>query len=272
MDEKILYDKILKYDKPIPLSPNESEILKYKYIKKHDVIMKWTHWFNALVWGFQLFTGSALISATIFKITPDWWINMVTDLFGSKAIMLKYHILVGVIWSFVLIFNYLFGIKNYTIPFIKNNMVFDKDDFLWLINKSLRIMGKDVELPPQGEYNAGQKGYAMLAIFGILAIILSGWIIAFHIGSAELVKWAILLHFVAVLGVVAGLFVHIYMAAVLWDEHPSLGSMITGKVQELYAYHHHFKWWKKMKILERKVKEEEEKEYKKKIKEFEKEE
>ncbi len=259
--QEVNIEKLLKYDKPIPLFPEEKEYLRTHFLKKHDVIMKWTHWFNAAVWGFQLFTGSALISSSLFKFTPQWWIDMVVDLFGTKANLIRYHILVGIIWSVVLVFNYLFGIKNYTIPFIKRNMVLDKDDILWLINRGLGILGMKVELPPQGEYNAGQKLYAMVAIFGIIFIIITGFIMAFHIGSAEVVKWAILLHFIAVGGVVAGLFVHIYMAAVLWEEHPSLASMITGKVNELYAYHHHFKWWKEMKQKELEVRKKEKEEY-----------
>ncbi len=259
--QEVNIEKLLQEEKPIPLSPAEKEYLRTHFLKKHDVIIKWTHWFNAAVWGFQLFTGSALISSSLFKLTPQWWIDMVTDLFGSRANLLKYHILVGVIWSIVLIVNYLFGIKNYTIPFIKRNMVLDRDDFLWLINKGLSILGMNVELPPQGEYNAGQKLFAMAAIGGIVAIIITGFIMTFHIGSAELVKWAIVIHFIAVGGVLAGLFVHIFMAAVLWEEHPSLASMITGKVNELYAYHHHFKWWKEMKKLELEHRKKEEEEY-----------
>ncbi len=27
--------------------------------------------------------------------------------------------------------------------------------------------------------------------------------------------------------------------------------MITGKVDELYAYHHHFKWWRDVKVEQR---------------------
>jgi hypothetical protein len=34
------------------------------------------------------------------------------------------------------------------------------------------------------------------------------------------------------------------MAAVLPEEKPAFYSMITGSVDELYAYNHHFKWWR----------------------------
>jgi cytochrome b subunit of formate dehydrogenase len=40
--------------------------------------------------------------------------------------------------------------------------------------------------------------------------------------------------------------IHAYMAAVFPEEKPAFFSMITGNVNELYAFHHHFKWWKEI--------------------------
>jgi cytochrome b subunit of formate dehydrogenase len=41
------------------------------------------------------------------------------------------------------------------------------------------------------------------------------------------------------------------MGAVFPEERPAFFSMITGRVNELFAYKHHFKWWKQTKIDER---------------------
>jgi formate dehydrogenase subunit gamma len=57
-----------------------------------------------------------------------------------------------------------------------------------------------------------------------------------------------LVHFVAVGMVVSGLMVHVYMGAVFPEERPAFYSMITGTVDELYAYRHHFKWWRDVKV------------------------
>jgi hypothetical protein len=40
------------------------------------------------------------------------------------------------------------------------------------------------------------------------------------------------------------------MGAVFPEEKPAFYSMITGAVNELYAYHHHFKWWREVKVQE----------------------
>jgi cytochrome b subunit of formate dehydrogenase len=44
--------------------------------------------------------------------------------------------------------------------------------------------------------------------------------------------------------------IHVYMAAVFPEEKPAFFSMITGTVNELYAYSHHFKWWREAKLEE----------------------
>jgi cytochrome b subunit of formate dehydrogenase len=59
-----------------------------------------------------------------------------------------------------------------------------------------------------------------------------------------------ILHYFAVGMVVSGLMIHVYMGAVFPEEKPAFYSMITGAVNELYAYHHHFKWWREVKVQE----------------------
>ena len=44
--------------------------------------------------------------------------------------------------------------------------------------------------------------------------------------------------------------IHVYMGAVFPEEKPAFFSMITGTVNELFAYTHHFKWWREMKLEE----------------------
>jgi hypothetical protein len=73
---------------------------------------------------------------------------------------------------------------------------------------------------------------------------------AFHWGGATVVGWAIVLHFAAVAVVASGLMIHVYMGAVFPEEKPAFFSMFTCMVNELYAYHHHFKWWREVKMQE----------------------
>ena len=79
-------------------------------------------------------------------------------------------------------------------------------------------------------------------------IMITGLVMTFHLISTSLVAWAMVLHFVAAGMVVSGLLVHVYMGAVFPEERPAFYSMITGLVDELYAYRHHFKWWREVKV------------------------
>jgi cytochrome b subunit of formate dehydrogenase len=73
----------------------------------------------------------------------------------------------------------------------------------------------------------------------------------FHLVGASVVAWAMVLHFFAVGMVVSGLMIHVYMGAVFPEERPAFYSMITGMVNELYAYRHHFTWWRELKMQQR---------------------
>jgi cytochrome b subunit of formate dehydrogenase len=81
-------------------------------------------------------------------------------------------------------------------------------------------------------------------------IMLTGLTMTFHWLGAAFVAWAMVFHFFAVGMVVSGLMIHVYMGAVFPEEKPAFYSMITGTVDELYAYRHHFKWWRAVKIQE----------------------
>jgi hypothetical protein len=59
-------------------------------------------------------------------------------------------------------------------------------------------------------------------------------------------RW-LLVRTLGILGRSAGLMIHVYMAAVFPEEKPAFFSMITGSVHELYAYSHHFEWWREEK-------------------------
>ncbi len=111
-------------------------------------------------------------------------------------------------------------------------------------------LGVSHELPPQGYYNAGQKAFAVVSVLLGLGIVASGVLLAASTSlNAQqfpvlvmLVPWAIALHHFSVGGVLAGLLVHIYMAAISPDERPGLVSMFTGTVPLDYAQHHHPLW------------------------------
>ena len=235
---------------PMPLSPEQAEEMLQRRIKKHHVAIILLHWFNATTWILELSTGAALISSRLFKVAPDWYIAMFNGLFGTRANLLQFHIALGMTWIIVFLPYGLFGFRTYLRGEMLN--LTDRDDVRWLIVRTLRILGKtDEPLPPQGIYNAGQKAFSMVVWLMTPVVMVTGAIMAFRLVSPVLVGWAVVLHFFSVGMIVAGLVVHVYMGAVFPEEKPAFFSMITGTVNELFAYNHHFKWWTAVKTEQR---------------------
>ncbi len=237
-------------DTPVRLTVDQAERMQQYQIKKHHVAIVLLHWFNALVWLFELLTGSAIITAPAYRFAPGWFLAMMEGIFGARENLLRAHIAVGMTWTIVFVVYAAFGWKNYLhAEVLRKEIGLDRDDFKWLEIRTLRLLGRsNAPLPPQGAYNAGQKLYALLVYAAIPVIILSGLVMVAHVGGATAVAWAMLIHFVAVGMVVSGLMVHVYMGAVFPEERPAFYSMITGMVDELYAYRHHFKWWREVKL------------------------
>lgn len=237
---------------PRHLTFEEKRILANRVMKKHGVAGVTLHWVNAISWFLLIFTGIALLSADYLRIAPQWYVNMVENIFGARSALLHFHIAVGVFWVSTLLLFGIFGYKNYLLDFIKHDLTLDKDDFRWFPAKAKNLAGKlsHYEMPTQGTYNAGQKAYAVVVAFSTIILIITGPVMAFHLGSTTVIQWSMMLHFVATMLVFAGIFIHVYMAALFPEERPAFFSMITGKVNELYAYLHHYKWWKEVKKYE----------------------
>lgn len=235
---------------PVPLTSEQAETMLQRQIKKHHVAIMLLHWFNAATWILEVATGAALISSRLFRVAPDWYVAIVNGLFGTRGNLLRFHVALGLVWIGVFLVYGIFGFRTYLRgEVLKKEIALDRDDVRWLVVRALRILGRtDEALPLQGVYNAGQKLFSMVVYAMLPVVMVTGVIMAFRLFSPWVVGWAVVLHFAAVGVVVAGLVIHVYMGAVFPEEKPAFFSMITGTVNELFAYNHHFKWWREMKI------------------------
>ena len=218
------------------------------------------HWFNAACWFFLLATGLGLIKNTELNPIGGWWPNLMRSLFGSGEALLTLHVWCGLIWAGLFILYIIVRIRKEVVPFIKQIFTFSpRNDLLWVIKKGIQMtMGYKMleklrfepKLPDQGFYNVGQKLFAIPAVLGGTFIVATGIIMLcsklYDLDKA-LVQWSILIHFVIVGVVTAGLLIHIFMAAIASGEFPALVSMFTGTVPEAYARHHHKLWYDEVK-------------------------
>lgn len=231
------------------LTLEQIQSMEQHQIKKHHVAVVLLHWFNAFVWLLELATGSAIIVSASLHFMPRWYLTMMEQAFGSRANLLRFHIAAGLTWIVVCLVYVTFGWRHFIhAEVLRKEVALDREDFGWLILRTKKIFKSDATpLPPQGSYNAGQKLYALLVYIMLPLIMLSGLIMTFHLFGVLAVQWSMVVHFVAVGMVVSGLLVHVYMGAVFPEERPAFYSMITGMVNELYAYRHHYKWWTEVK-------------------------
>jgi formate dehydrogenase subunit gamma len=167
----------------------------------------------------------------------------------------------------VFIIYAIIGIKQ-VVAFMKEIFTFSPvEDLMWVIKKGiqmtmgsrvLRKLGKTLEdrgvqpewaapkIPDQGFYNVGQKLFAIPAVLGGILLGITGIVLMLsnvYFTNTEIVRWAILIHFVTSGLVFAGLLIHIFMASIAAGERPAFISMFTGTVPEEYAKHHHKLWY-----------------------------
>ena len=221
------------------------------------------HWFNAGCWIFLLLTGLGLIQNDDLQPFTSWP-TMLRSLFGGGANLLLAHEIAGIAWAGGFLLYGIIRLKSDVLPFIREIFTVDiRRDFLWLIAKGIQMtmgyktlaviadkFGFSPEIPDQGFYNVGQKIFAIPAVFGGMVIAASGIIMVLSqigMASTELVQWAILIHFVMVGLVFAGLLIHVFMASIAAGEQPAFISMFTGTVPEDYARHHHKLWLEEIK-------------------------
>jgi formate dehydrogenase subunit gamma len=225
-------------------------------LRRHTIDAIIMHWFNTICWVILLATGIGLIDNPVMQPFGMWWVRAMHALFGSGAVLLDFHITVGAVWSVAFLIYGVFRFKRITFPFVMEMLTFSpRADIEWLVKKILIMtvgtkmmqrFGLKATIPDQGFYNVGQKMFSISTLFGGLVIAITGWIMTYSqqdLTSQATVQWAILIHFLTVGLVFAGLLVHIYMAVIAKGETPAFISMFTGKIPGDYAAAHHKRWF-----------------------------
>jgi formate dehydrogenase gamma subunit len=210
-------------------------------LPRHAVGIRLLHWFNALSWVLLVGTGTALMSAPGFALFGTGFPRFVADLAGGLGRLIRFHVLWGLLWAAVTV--PLFLLAKGGPRRVLREVRLTKDDLGWLFAKPLAMAGlRRQPLPPQDKYNAGQKIFALLVLVATAVIVGSGFVMAFHLGSARVVAGAIVAHELAIALVLAGIAIHLTMAAVIAEERPALRAMLTGRIDYQHARHHSPKW------------------------------
>ena len=129
---------------------------------------------------------------------------------------------------------------------LKKAFTWGSEDMGWLkAAPAYYFLGKEGDMPPQGEMNTGQKlWWLMTIVFGIIFVI-TGLIMWFAKTTAApgLLQWMTFIHDVAFIVTGAMFLLHIYLGVF----HPMMteawSSITGGKISAEYAKKHHAKWY-----------------------------
>jgi len=210
-------------------------------LHRHRLGMRFLHWFNAVSWLVLLTTGVGLMAAESFAFFGQGFPRFLSRLLGGTPSLLRFHVWWGIAWAAIIVPVFL--LFKHGGREVLDEIRITRDDLRWLVQKPLAMAGLVRQpLPPQDKYNAGQKLFAVFVLVATTAIVASGLVMTFHLGPPAVVAAAILAHKLSIALVVAGLAVHVTMAAVIADERPALRSMITGSIDYHHARHHSPKW------------------------------
>ncbi|MEN8238609.1 MAG: cytochrome b/b6 domain-containing protein, partial [Actinomycetota bacterium] len=220
------------------MSENQSE----KHLVKHPLQQRIVHWFNAASFLFLWLSGIAIISNSGYQIGPGFYVDAVNSLFGGATNLLHVHVYVGMAWIGVLAVSFLVDPHGLSMRFLRD-LVPTRNDLAWFKARPKAEIDPSTPLPDQGAYNAGQKAFGVVVLFGSVIIGASGLLMWFGTGGGNLSRALVLIHLIAVGVVIAFFFVHFSMAALITEERPALVSMVTGEVDADYVEHHHAEWY-----------------------------
>jgi formate dehydrogenase subunit gamma len=127
----------------------------------------------------------------------------------------------------------------------RRDMEITEVDRRWLDDVQAYITNHDEQLPLADRFNAGQKLFYWLMIYGALLLLLSGiflWLPEYIPRQAAWVRGVmILLHEVAALATIGGFIIHIYMGVFM--EPASVTAITTGYVSRAWAKAYHRLWY-----------------------------
>jgi len=110
------------------------------------------------------------------------------------------------------------------------------------------IRNEDENLPPIGRFNYGRKIFFWLMFYGVILLLLSGFVLWFVESIPWSSRWlrylAVAVHVAAGLATIGAFIIHVYMGTAM--VRGSFTSMIRGEVSSAWAKTHHCLWYEQV--------------------------
>jgi formate dehydrogenase subunit gamma len=190
---------------------------------RHKLSSRVIHWTVAVFFFVALLSGMPIWSPVF-----GW----MAFLFGGLSVCRWLHPWSGVAFAVASLVMFVLWVGQ---------MRFDATDRKFNVMEYLRFSGK--EDPEVGKYNAGQKFFFWMALFTMLALLLTGIVLWWpSYFSQTLRSISILLHDLCYIGFFAAIVGHIYLGTAA--EPGTFRSMTRGTVTRPWARLHHPRWYR----------------------------
>ncbi len=200
-------------------------------IQRFSVFERTTHWFTVGLFWLLALTGLILLYGR-FVLIPV----LGPEGFGLTASACKEaHNLFGPMFLVALLMMFF--------TFVKDN-IYARGDMTWLLKGGGMLGGGHVSA---GRFNAGEKIWFWIAMIGGAVLVGSGLVLDFAVfgQGREVMEISHVLHGVAALIVITVSFGHIYLGTA--GVEGTIGSMVSGEVDEAWAKSHHDRWYAEVK-------------------------
>lgn len=185
------------------------------------------HWLTGLTYLYCLVTGLAFYSPHVY-----WFATVL----GGGPTSRFWHPILGV--------GFLMG-TLWMNNLWRRDMEITETDKRWLDRVENYAANRDNLLPLSDRFNAGQKLFYWLMLYGALLLLLSGvflWLPEYIPRQASWIRGVmILVHEISALATIGGFLIHIYMGMFLVPG--SMTAITTGFVSRAWARTHHRLWY-----------------------------
>ncbi|NPV89853.1 MAG: formate dehydrogenase [Firmicutes bacterium] len=207
-------------------------------VERFSFWARFAHWGHTISFVILLITGLMLFSNTIFG-----WIG---PAFLGANNAGTVHRIFAVVFALVPLIALIKNPKGF-IGWWKDVFSFGINDIKFLMVFPLEFFGFPVKIPPQTQFNGGEKMNSVVTtgscvLLGITGVIM--WIPEYF--PVGLVQWMPMLHDVGMILATTMVCMHSYLGSFHPGSGESFWGMWKGTVRKDWAAHHHAKWLEKI--------------------------
>jgi formate dehydrogenase subunit gamma len=197
-----------------------------KMIQRYPARTRLNHWAVALMFVCAGLSGLSIFHPALFFLS---------NLFGGGPWTRILHPFFGVLM--------VAGFLGLFFKMWRDNLWRDGDG-AWVRHSPYLLKGDEVDMPPVGKYNAGQKLLFWVSGLCLVMLLVTGiafwqpWFADFF--PVPVRRVAVLLHATSAVALIMSIFVHIYAA--IWVK-GSIHAMVRGSVSVEWARRHHLLWF-----------------------------